>query len=75
MSDKRKHVASMIGPDLDIRDQYMGLRNLWRPYVAIPLEMKDAAGKHVPLKHRAQKETEFQSTFIWGDTRTQEEQI
>ena len=74
-SDKRKHVANMIGPDLDIRDQYMGLRNLRRPYVAIPLGMKDAAGKHVPLKQRAQKATEFLSKLIWGDTRKQEETL
>ena len=49
----------MISNDLDIRDQYMGLKNLRRPYTPIPLSMKDAKGKHVALHARAQAAADF----------------
>ena len=42
--DKRQHQAKMVSKDLDIRDQYMGLENLRRPYTPILLSMKDAKG-------------------------------
>ena len=60
----------MIGPELDIRDQFMGLRNLRKPFVAVPLGMRDATGAHIPFTERAKKATEFLATQIWGDTRT-----
>ena len=56
----------MINKDLDIGDQYMGLKNLRRPYTPIPLSMKDAKGKHVPLHARAQAAADFLGSKIWG---------
>ena len=52
--DRRKHEAEMIGPDLDIQDQFLGLRRLLKPYVPVPLSMKDSQGRHFPLHRRAQ---------------------
>ena len=65
--DRRKFEAEMIGPDLDIRDQFMGLRRLRKPYVPIPLSMKDARGRHVPLPRRAQCAASFLANDIWGE--------
>ena len=65
--DRRKHEAEMIGPELDIRDQFMGLRRLRKPYVPVPLSIKDSQGKHVPLHRRAQFAAEFLGKEIWGE--------
>ena len=63
----------MVNKDLDIRDQYMGLGNLRRPYTPIPLSMKDATGKHVPLHARAQAAADFLGSKIWGHVTNQED--
>ena len=65
--DRRKHEAEMIGPELDIRDQFMGLRRLRKPYVPVPLSIKDSQGKHVPLHRRAQFAASFLGKEIWGE--------
>ena len=65
----------MIGPDLDIRDQFIGLRNLRKPYVPIPLSMKDAQGQHVPLHKRAQCAATFLGDQIWGEAHAQPETL
>ena len=46
----------------------MGLKRLRKPYVSVPLSMKDAKGRHVPLSRRAQCSAEFLATVIWGET-------
>ena len=53
--DRRQHQAKLIDKELDVRDQYMGLKYLRNDYVPVPLGMKDAAGKHVPFAQRADK--------------------
>ena len=70
--DKRQHQAKMVNNDLDIRDQYMGFKNLRRPYTPIPLSMKDAKGKHVPLHARAQA-AGFLRSKIWGHAEIKED--
>ena len=64
--DKRQHQAKMVNKDLDIRDQYMGFKHLRRPYTSIPLSMKDAKGKHVPLHARPQAAADFLGSKVWG---------
>ena len=73
--DRRKHEAEMIGPDLDIRDQFIGLQHLRKPYVPIPLSMKDAQGQHVPLHKRAQCAATFLGDQIWGEAHAQPETL
>ena len=73
--DKRKYEAEMIGPNLDIRDQYMGLRNLRKPFVPCPLSMKNKHGQHVPLYQRAQCAAEFLRDQIWGEAHTNPQEL
>ena len=71
--DKRQHQAKMVNKDSDIRDQYMGFKNLRRPYTPIPLSMKGAKGKHVPLHARAQAAADFLGPNIWGHAENKED--
>ena len=64
--DKRQYTANMVSHEIDERDQYMGLRNLRRPFVATPLGMKDKDGQHIPFEQRSQKAAEFLGTVFWG---------
>ena len=64
--DKILHTINMISHEVDERDQYMGLRCLRRPFSAIPLGIKDTAGKHIPFDQRAQRAEEFLGSTIWG---------
>ena len=73
--DRRKHEAEMIGPDLDIRDQFMGLRKLRKPFVPTPLSMKNMKGQHVPLYQRAQCAAEFLRDQIWGEAHNNPQEL
>ena len=64
--DNGKHTAKMISEDVDERDIFMGLRNLRRPFVPIPLGMKDAQSHHVPFNKRAAEAAKYFGTAIWG---------
>ena len=57
----------MVDSKLDVRDQFMGLKNLRRPYVPVPVGMKDEQGKHVPMSKRAQSAADFLGDRIWGE--------
>ena len=69
--DRRQHMANMVSHDIDIRDQYMGLKNLRKTFTPIPLSMRDQNKKHIPMEQRAQKAAEFLGTQIWGTTTTE----
>ena len=64
--DKRRHLLETVDKDLDIRDRWLGIRMLRKGYEPIPLAMKNAAGKHVPMPRRAEEAAEFLATKIWG---------
>ena len=66
--DKRRHTLEMIDKEVDVRDQFMGLRCLRRPFAPIPLSMKDATGKHIPFHERAQKAAEYLGSVIWNSS-------
>ena len=68
--DRRQHQAKLIDKELDVRDQYMGLKYLRNDYVPVPLGMKDAAGRHVPFAQRADKLAECLHTQIRGKNST-----
>ena len=52
--DRREHSLNLVNKDLDLRDQFSGLKYLRNPFIPIPLSMKDKNGAHVPLKDGAQ---------------------
>ena len=64
--DRRQHALRAVSKELDIRDQFMGLKWLRTPYGPVPLGMKDKDGKHVPFSKRAEKAAEFMGSTIWG---------
>ena len=45
--DKRQHQATIISSDLDIRDRFIGQRNLRRAFTAVSLGMQDENGQHM----------------------------
>lgn len=65
--DRRAYQASLVSKDMDLRDQFLGLRALRRTYTPIPLSMKTKEGKHIPFHKRAQSAAEFLANIVWGD--------
>ena len=64
---RRQFQAAPVGKDLDIRDQFLGLKMLRRPSTPVPLSMKNKVGDHVPLHKRDQAAAEFLGTENWGE--------
>ena len=58
----------MVYSDIDIRDQWMGLKYLRKSFVPVPLGMKDAKGSHAKLHDRAQAAANFIGTQNSGKT-------
>lgn len=64
--DKRRYTASMVSSELDIRDIFMGIRNLKRNFQGIPLGLNNLDKKHVPLHARAETAADFLANTIWS---------
>ena len=65
--DRRDRVLEGLTKELDIRDRWLGIRELKTKYTPSPYHNKDAEGNHVQWKDRAQKAAEHLSTKQWGD--------
>jgi len=70
--DRKERVLEAIGKDLDLRDRWLGIRELKSKYNPTPYHNKDSEGKHVEWKDRAQKAAEYLSTQQWGKTDEEE---
>ena len=66
--DRKERVLGGLTKDLDIRDRWMGIRELKTKYNPIPFHNKDKEGKHIQWKDRAQRAAEHLSTQQWGKT-------
>ena len=53
--DRKERVLEGLTKDLDIRDRWMGIRELKAKCKPIPFHNKDKDGKHIQWKDRAQK--------------------
>ena len=57
--DKTNMIIKTLDQDLDIRDRWMGIRQLKQEYQSNPYARKTAAGEHITQKQRAQKAAEY----------------
>ena len=64
---KRQLLANNVLSDLDIRIQFMGLRNLRRPLTAVPLGMKDKDGRRIPFIYEHRKQRNVLGQNIWRE--------
>jgi hypothetical protein len=73
--DKRTGTLEALSKDLDIRERWLGIRELKRKFNPTPFHNKTAQGQHIQHKERAQEAAKYPSTIQWGtnlDTATQE---
>ena len=59
--DKRQHILDAVDKDLDVRDRWLGIRELKSKYNPILYHNKDKEGKHLSWTQRAQKAAEYLS--------------
>ena len=53
--DKTQRILEALDKELDIRDRWLGIRELKGKYNPTPYHNKDTEGKHIKWKERAQK--------------------
>ena len=58
-AERRKRLLQMVSKDLDVREYWLGLKQLKKGYCPIPYALKDARGKTVSLGARAEAAAEF----------------
>merc|ERR1712194_633142 len=63
--DTREAIAKMYHEDLDIRDQWCGLRFLRRDYAPAPYHRCNTEKRHVPMPLRAHAAAEYLATNQW----------
>lgn len=66
--DKRKYVLETMNKDLDIRDRWMGIRNLKNGYKPRPYYRKDMNGNPVTFEKQAEAAAEYLEQKQWGKT-------
>ena len=64
--DKNQRVIESVSKDLDIRERWLGIRELKRKYNITPFHNKNAAGEHIQHKKRAQEAAKHLSEKQWG---------
>ena len=64
--DNTKRIMDAIDKDLDVRDRWMGIRQLKQVYQPHPYARRTTDGKHIPQAQRAQKAADYLSTHQWG---------
>ena len=64
--DKTKMIIDTLDKDLDIRDRWMGIRQLKQEYQPNPYARRTTDGKHITQKQIAQKAADYLSEEQWG---------
>ena len=59
-------IIKSLDKDLDIRDRWLGIRQLKSKFAPTPYHNRDKQGKHIPWKERAQTAAEHLSQNQWG---------
>ena len=67
--DRTNTVIKTLDKDLDIRDKWLGIRQLKQEYQPNPYARKTKEGKHIPQHQRAQRAAEYLATEQWGKKR------
>ena len=60
-------ILEAISKDLDLRDRWLGIRELRRKYTPTPYHNKDRQGLHISHKNRAQHAAKHLSELQWGE--------
>lgn len=71
--DRTERVKKTIEKDLDLRDRWMGIRNIQKEYKAHPYNRSLKDGAHVKLKNRAEGAAEYLREERWGGKKYKEE--
>ena len=71
--DRTKMIMDTLDKDLDIRDKWLGIRQLKKEYQPITYARTTKEGHHIPQKERAQKAAEYLAEEQWGKKRKREE--
>ena len=77
--DRTNMIMDTLDKDLDVRDRWLGIRQLKPEYQPHTYARTIKDGQHIPQKERAQKTAEHLATEQWGrkrkrETETQTEQ-
>ena len=64
-SESRNRVRMSLSRDLDLRDRWLGIRNLKRGYQKIPYTQTDETGQNVKMKDKAEGAAVFFETHVW----------
>ena len=66
--EKRQQILKMVSQELDIRDQWMGLKMLRKGFNPLPPTIRNSEGNKVGLNNRAAAAATFLATKIWGSS-------
>ena len=72
--DKQTRIIESLSKELDIRDRWLGIRELKRKYNPTPFHNKNAQGQHIQHKQRAQEAARYLSEQQWGTSTEAETQ-
>ena len=64
--DRKDHIMSTVVENLDLRDKWLGLRQLKTGYTPQPYYRKDKNGKHTSYHMRAEETADYLATHQWG---------
>ena len=73
--DKTNMIINALDKDLDIRDKWLGIRQLKQDYQPNPYARRTTEGKHITQQQRAQKAAEYLNIEQWGKKRKAEDMI
>ena len=64
--DRKKRVLDELDKDLDVRDQWLGLKRMKSTHVPRSFCRKDQHGKHIPMNMRAEEAASYLEGKQWG---------
>ena len=68
--ENRAKTIKSVSKDLDLRDRWLGIRNMKKVYQPVPYTQKDPAGRNVKVKDKAEGAAMFFETRIWQQSQT-----
>ena len=71
--DRKDYIIKTSSKDLDVKDRWMGIRQLKSTYNPQPYHRRTQKGQHIRLEQRAQMAAQYSGSQQWGRTAQQEE--
>ena len=66
--DRRKQILEAVSQNLDVRSQWLGIRQMMKKFTGRPYSRRHQDGTHIPMKQRAEEAAKFLESFIWSPT-------